>query len=270
MKLFLPLLVAASLAAKSSLNDYISYAKQYSFGKVADGEIELILDRNKITTIENLLYAELLKQGYSHQDSWNFSRVGITAEDSHYIWIRDAVQFPSGKFGLCSRAIKKAAQVKEIAILPLFDDNSIALVLRDRHTTRSWELEIPRGSAVADETLEQAAARELTRFTGLKADNLSKLGQTLLDSGTLSTAVAVMLAPVTTKKDEKVAPAEAGMQVLYLGTNELSQALLQGVVTAKINGKEKTVFLRDPLLTFGMIQCILQKKLHSQSFASKK
>lgn len=75
-------------------SSYFDYLNQYShtlgpLGNYKKGEIEIILDKDKIGEIEK-----------------NTQRkVGVIAEDKYWIWLNDAVRFPNGNYGVYGRLL---------------------------------------------------------------------------------------------------------------------------------------------------------------------
>ena len=69
------------------------------------GEIEIILDKQKMLEIQQ-------KMG---------RKVGFVAEDNYWLWINDAVKFPSGKYGIYARLlVRQSLQgTPGVAVLPI-------------------------------------------------------------------------------------------------------------------------------------------------------
>jgi ADP-ribose pyrophosphatase len=68
-------------------------------------------------------------------------------------------------------------------ILPVFDDNSVALVRQYRHPTVRYLLELPAGGLNDRERPEAAAARELEEELGLVAGRIEKLSEFFVSPG---------------------------------------------------------------------------------------
>src|ERR1051325_7680188 len=68
-------------------------------------------------------------------------------------------------------------------ILPVFDDDTIALVKQYRHTAVKYLLELPAGTLNDRERPEAGAARELEEELGLVSGNLEKLSEFFVSPG---------------------------------------------------------------------------------------
>lgn len=89
----------------------------------------------------------------------------------------DSVRFPNGQDGQCFRWHWQAPY--GVVALPRLPDGRIVLIELFRHTERAWRLEAPRGFGSAEETPDQAAARETeeeTGFTVVASHRLRTLG----------------------------------------------------------------------------------------------
>lgn len=79
-------------------------------------------------------------------------------------------------------------------VIPVFSDNSVALVKQYRHAAGKYLLEIPAGSLEKNEVPEIAARRELEEEIGVTAGKLEKLAEFYVSPGFLSEKMFVFLA----------------------------------------------------------------------------
>jgi ADP-ribose pyrophosphatase len=175
--------------------------------------------------------------------------------------MRDAVYFPHGVPGTYDRLIWKnefRGDVPGVAILPILPSGKIVLNVNYRHATRSWELELPRGKLFSGEAFEEAAVRELKEETGLIASSVLFLGSVAPDSGVLSCIVPVYLGKVSSREESSPEYSEAIFDVLAFTMEELQRGLVQGFLEVPLQGQKKKVPLRDPFLTFALLQVQLR------------
>jgi ADP-ribose pyrophosphatase len=247
------LLVASSLMAEEpGMREFEKYQQIIEahpstigrLGSYESGEIEILQDPVMID-------ACIKKTG---------REVGLVYEDRFWSWINDPVQFPNGSLGIYSRIIFPGTLSDFVgsAVVPLLEDGRIALNCNFRHATRSWELEVPRGFANAGESPEEAASRELVEETGLTAHKLHFLGEMAPDSGTSSALVKLFMAEVSKQGATAHDDSEAIEEIVFLSALELREALKTGVISMEIKGEQKQVFVRDPFLTFALVQMQLR------------
>lgn len=79
-------------------------------------------------------------------------------------------------------------------IVPVFADNTIALVRQYRHPAQKYLLEIPAGSLEKDEDPETGARRELEEEIGVTAGKIEKLIEFYVSPGFLAEKMFVYLA----------------------------------------------------------------------------
>ena len=202
----------------------------------------------------------LLNKGVAPEQAWEWSQVGIVAEDQYLFWIRDAVLFPSGEKGTYDRILWKSALEAPpgVAIFPYLADRKVVLILNYRHATRSWELELPRGLLKEGETVRTAAARELQEETGYHVDDSLLLGTMAVDSGILTTVIPVLACRAIDPSDRKYDFSEAIALNITLSINELETALLKGFLDVSLPEKTLRANVRDPFLTYALLQMKLR------------
>ncbi len=241
--------------------DYLAFIFQFeeylgSSGNHKKGEIEVILEPKKIVEIQELQRQCLLKRGVSDVDASNWSRVGVIITDSFWMWIRDAVIFPSGVYGTYNRIIWKSSLdgPTGVAILPILQDGKIICLLNYRHATRTWEVELPRGCRVYGESPEKAAIRELREEAGLIMGQPIFLGTMTRDTGSLNSVTPVYLGHVIEQIDSYQEYSEAILGLLVFTKDELKKAFKKGFVEIKYKGNILKIPLRDGSLAFALMQ----------------
>jgi len=257
--LILSLLCFQCIYAGEPLEEYFSYLNQLGQpnGNYREGEIEIVTDPAEISKIQKIQEARLLKKGFSQEQASEFSRIGIVNEDQYLIWLRDAVYFPQGIPGTYDRVIWRN-EVKDkfpgVAVLPVLPSGQIVLILNYRHATRSWELELPRGGKESQETPQESALRELKEETGLVASSVTFLGEMAVDTGILSSMIPVYIAKVSTQEESNPEYSEAIAAAISFSKEELKEGLVKGFLQVSIEGIKKEIPLRDPFLTFALLQ----------------
>ncbi len=224
-------------------------------GSYKEGKIEVVLDVKRITEIQELQKARSLKSGMTEQESEKGSRVGIIAEDLYWIFLRDAVIFPTGAEGTYNRLIWKSSLDKGpsgVAILPLLEDKRVALIVAFRHATRSWELEMPRGVRAESEEVQSALKRELEEETGFLSKENIYLGDMAPDPGMASTVTPVYLAKVDKEGYANQDYSEAIYGVRLFTLKEIKKAFLDGYLEIEMKGKKQKVYVRDSYLTYAL------------------
>jgi ADP-ribose pyrophosphatase len=245
---------------------YFSYLRQLSQseGNFQKGEIQIVLDAKEIAKVEALQKNRLQQKGLSQAEAEQFSRTGVVCEDQYLMLIRDAVYFPKGIPGTYDRIIWKTAlegSYTGVAVMPVLANGRIVLNLNYRHATRSWELELPRGGILTNETKEAAALREVKEETGCIASAVTYLGEMAPDTGILSAIIPVFMGKVKQQETSSPEYSEAIGDVIAFTKDELKKGILQGFLEVSLHGEKKCVPLRDPFLTFALFQAELRDAL---------
>lgn len=243
---------AKSITSVDLLIPYYKYIDCYPtlispMGKAEKGEIEILLDRQKIVEIQQ-------KTGRN---------VGIIAEDYYWIWINDAVKFPSGKEGVYGRLLWKQSLTGPtgVAVMPMLPNGKIVLNRNFRHATRSWEYELPRGGVNVNESIEDAAIREVKEETGMTIDKLHPLGQIAIDSGVTNSIAPIFLAKVVAQGHASPENSEAIAGIESFTLAELKKGYIDGYLSIKVNGEMQQIALRDPFLAFALFQAEIRNLL---------
>ncbi len=248
------------------LEEYFSYIQQLgqSNGNYREGEIEIVTDPAEISLIQKAQEKRLLQKGIPADKAAEFSRVGIVNEDQHWIWLRDAVYFHQGVPGTYDRLLWRSelkSKFPGVAVLPILPSGQIVLILTYRHATRSWELELPRGGVEPQETLEEAALRELKEETGLIASSVDFLGEIATDTGVHSSAIPVFIGKISAQEASNPEYSEAIAKVIAFTKDELKEGLVRGFLEVSVEGSKKQIPLRDAFLTFALLQAEYRKLL---------
>jgi len=243
------------------IKTYLHFLKTFNenlgpSGDFSKGEIQIVLDPTKISEIEALQKKRLMKRGLGSSDATKMSQCGIVQTDPYWIWMRDAVIFPSGYEGTYNRVVWRSAVDGPggVAILPLLKDGRIVLNLNYRHSTRSWEIELPRGGRLYGETAEKASRRQLRCETGCLTDSQVFLGSITPDTSTLNTVTPVFLGYVSDQIESNQASSEAILGLISLSKQEIKEAFVRGFIEIKMNGEIKRVPFRDSFLAFALLQ----------------
>lgn len=258
------LLALVSLLGNFSLEEYFSCVKQLaqSSGNYREGEIEIVMDPTEISQVQKVQEARLLQKGYSTEAAHEYSRIGIVYEDQYWVWLRDAVYFPKGVPGTYDRLSWKSelkGAAPGVAVLPILPSGQVVLNLNYRHATRSWELELPRGKILAEESFEEAVLRELMEETGLMVSSIHYLGEMAPDSGVLSCVIPIFMGKISAQGEANPEYSEAIAGAISFTKEELKQGLVQGFLDVSIEGKMRQVPLRDSFLTFALLQAQLRE-----------
>jgi ADP-ribose pyrophosphatase len=245
----------------SSLSQYLELVKQHPetfgpMGKWQHGEIEITLNPEQIQKIENQTRLRMIAKGIPEADAQKWSSVGIVAEDNYWIWVRDAVVFPSGVYGTYDRLMWKSGMTgyPGVAILPLLPAKKIIVNVNYRHATRSWEIELPRGQKKEGEPIEKAAIRELKEETGYQIAKCTHLGNMAPDTGTLMTVIPIYCGEVSHSGETAKEYSEAIVQNPALTKEELKQGFSRGYIELPIKGEIIKVNCRDPFLAYALLQ----------------
>jgi ADP-ribose pyrophosphatase len=89
-------------------------------------------------------------------------------------------------------------------ILPVFDDNTVALVRQYRHPAVRYLLEAPAGTLANGERPDAGAARELQEELGLTAGRLEKLSEFFVSPGFCEEKMWVFLATELTEGKQQL------------------------------------------------------------------
>jgi len=249
--------LAAIDAIDPALNAYFDLLNTYPYtvgphGKWQDGEIEIL------TNIDEIALAKA-KTGRT---------VGIMAQDNYWIWLNDAVRFPNGTYGVYGRIIwtQSLQGTTGAAVMCVSADQRIFLNCNYRHATRSWELELPRGGCAPGEATIDTARREVKEETGMVVDDVVLLGEIASDSGLSSAVCPIYFAYIIRQETAQQEDSEAIEGIIALSLAEIFEGLKHGQMQVTLNGRTRTVNLRDPFLTYAILQAQLKGLLPKSLF----
>ncbi len=244
----------------SSLERYLRLIKEKPevfgpSGQWQRGEIEVVLHPDKIKKIENQVRLRLIAKGHSESESSKWSTVGIVEEDNYWMWVRDAVTFPSGVHGTYDRILWKSSLdgPAGVVLFPVLATKKIVVNVNYRHATRSWEIELPRGQRHLAEPPEKSAARELRDETGYLPSKCILLGTVAPDSGTLVTQNSVFYMEVNHSGEASREYSKAIIHNPSFSKEELKQGLVKGYIEILIKGSLVKVHCRDASLAYSIL-----------------
>ncbi len=114
-------------------------------------------------------------------------------------------------------------------IVPLFDDNTVAMVRQYRHAAGKYLLEIPAGTLDAGESPAAAAARELEEEIGVTAERIEKLCEFYVSPGFLTEKMFVFIATGLTEVGQKLDENEI-LEIEKYTFHQLSEMITSGEI----------------------------------------
>jgi ADP-ribose pyrophosphatase len=118
-------------------------------------------------------------------------------------------------------------------IVPVFADETVALVRQYRHAAGEYLLEIPAGTLNAGEDPMIGAVRELEEEIGVRAARVQKLTEFYVSPGFLTEKMHVYLATDLTEVGQKV-EADENLTIERYSFNELNEMIRDGrIIDAK-------------------------------------
>ena len=257
-KLFL--VFSTCVLAADQIDDYLELVKAHAeqlgpIGSHLNGEIEMVTERKAIEEIEELVKQRLIKEGFSATDAFDGSRVGVIAEYKYWLWIRDAVTFPTGHKGTYNRIIWRSqlSGPPAVAVIPTFSDGKIGLVLNYRHSTRQWHVQLPAGVREPQEDIEAAARRELKEETGFDVSRIKYVATISPDNGITATKLPIYRGYISKTSLNTQDPTEAIETNIVMKPEKILEGLKTGHVEVTIKGKLYKVACNDPALFFAAI-----------------
>jgi ADP-ribose pyrophosphatase len=114
-------------------------------------------------------------------------------------------------------------------ILPVFDDDTIALVRQYRHPAVRYLLELPAGTLNDRERPEEGAARELEEELGLVAGRMEKLSEFFVSPGFCEEKMWLYLATDLTETQQRLEDDEL-LEVVRLPIDRALQMITDGEI----------------------------------------
>ena len=114
-------------------------------------------------------------------------------------------------------------------ILPVFDDDTIALVKQYRHPAVKYVLELPAGTLNDQERPEHGAARELEEELGVVAGSLEKLCEFFVSPGFLSEKMWLYLATDLRETQQRLDDDEA-IEIVRVPIDRALQMITDGEI----------------------------------------
>ena len=250
-----PLVIFGSMA-KNYLDFFQTYQSHLGpFGSWKLGEIEIASEESAIEDVCQSTKQRLMTEGFTEIEAEKWTQIGIIAQDQYWIWVRDPVVFPSGLKGTYDRILWRSSLdgPQGVAILPVFADGQIGVNLNYRHATRSWEIEVPRGTRFVGEHPEDTARRECREETGLELRILRLLGEVAPNTGMTSSIVPVYTGEVSTTKLSQPEDSEAIYKTLLFSQEELIDGLQKGYLNVVVHGNMIKAHCRDSFLAYALL-----------------
>ena len=136
--------------------------------------------------------------------------------------VQESLQLPSG----LRQDLTLIEHPGAVAIVPLFEDDTVLLVRQYRHAIGAWLLEIPAGRVEPGEDPGHAAVRELEEETGQRAANWRRLRTFYPAPGFCSEVITLFvaegLAPVVSER--RPADADEEFELVRLPFDEARAA----------------------------------------------
>lgn len=216
------------------IQEYIKFSRKYKKilgpkGNYRRGEIEIIENPKLFLQAEESAAKQMMSQGISKKEALERGKIGIRERNRWGISVCEPVRLPpKGVLGTFVRFIpwgQLGGEVGGVVIIPVDPKGRIMLLKNFRHATRTWSLELPRGTkdpgeSIKTELKEEGGARFLTKP--------KKIGQVTPDSGVLATKVDVYFAHIEVVHEPSPQVTEAIRGVIFLAPKEVKKAIRKG------------------------------------------
>ena len=118
-----------------------------------------------------------------------------------------------------------------VNVIPLTSDNDVVLVRQYRHGTRTITLEIPGGVIEGNDSLEEAARRELREETGYHASDMKLLGHVHPNPAFLNNICYTYLARDVSIAGEQEQDEKEDIEVVLRPLKEIPRLIREGEIT---------------------------------------
>lgn len=156
-----------------------------------EGGIEILLDDADIRAAERVIARRNRVKGLPPASA----SVGVLAEDSYILALRDAVRFPDGSLGTHNRVLYHNG-ARGVGVLPVLN-GQVVLLRVFRHAIGRFLMEIPRGSVEPGQSLEETVLREMAEETGGTVVSAVHLGRTYGDTSLSNAGLDYFLAELS-------------------------------------------------------------------------
>lgn len=185
----------------------------------ADGTIEILLDPARIEHAQKEARATRMAHGMTADDV----RCGVLAQDPYMTFVRDAVRFADGQYGLYNRIIEGPC----VAVLPVLGGQPV-LIRIFRHGLRRWLWEAPRGDVKRGESFVDAARRELQEEIAAEITRIDDMGP--FTPGGASLGITGGLCYAAIERIGAVAQAESISEARTFGVREVETMIADGTI----------------------------------------
>ncbi len=148
----------------------------------------------------------------------------VIHENPRWIYKHDVFMLPSGK----SADYYYGEKTGVVIVIPVEDDGKLVLVRRLRHLQDKISLEFPMGGLQKDESVLDAAKRELLRCTGYQCEELINVGIFEPLSGLFKNTVHVFVA--SGLKQVQEVSSDEGIEIVPRRPDELEDIFKRGEV----------------------------------------
>jgi ADP-ribose pyrophosphatase len=162
----------------------------------------------------------------THQKPAQVNLTHTVYNGKHFSFVTENITLPNG----VETEMAMVRHPGSTGIVPLFDDETIAMTLQYRHPVGDYLLEIPAGTLDPGESPLDCARRELEEETGLVASKWVALAQTHILPAYSDEIIHVFLARDLTLSKQKLDPDEI-IQVVKYRLEDAVQMISEGLIT---------------------------------------